>query len=253
LTANGIGVDMSATNAPSDEFVVLHGVPWDVYTKLTDALGECHLRHTYDRGTLEMRAVVYGLEWKDYERFLEALGDFSVRHTYWQGTLEMMAPLKRHDRTKSLIARMIGALSLELRMPIQAIGSTTLTAEADDCGVEPDEAYYIANERAVREQEDYDPQRDPPPDLVVEIDVTSNSSKRMPTYAAMMVPEIWRHSSGAITFLGRHDAEYLPIPFSLSFPKLSSQVINDLLKKRGQIDDTSIVLEFQDWVRANMK
>lgn len=244
---------MVATDTEPNEYVVLHGVPWDVYTKITDALGEYHLRHTYDRGTLEMRAVLHGVAWGDYQNFLEALGDISVRHTYFRGTLEMMTPLKRHDRMKSLIARMIGALSLEMRMPIQAIGSTTLTTEDEECGVEPDEAYYIANERAVREHEDYDPQRDPPPDLVVEIDVTRSSSKRLPTYAAMRVPEVWRHANGELTFLGRHEAEYVPIPVSLAFPKLSADVINDLLKQRGKVDDTELVFRFVDWVRANMK
>ncbi len=244
---------MTAAATEPNEFVVLHGVPWEVYMKIIDALGEYHLRHTYDRGMLEMRAVLYGVAWEDYKRFLEALGDISVPHTYFHGTLEMMTPLKRHDRVKSLIARMIGILSVELRLPIQAIGSTTLSTEEDECGVEPDEAYYIANERAVRELEDYDPRRDPPPDLVVEIDVTRNSSKRMPSYAAMKVPEVWRHANGELTFLSRQESEYVSIPFSLAFPKLNSAVINDLLKKRGQVDDTSLVIEFQEWVRANMK
>jgi Uma2 family endonuclease len=244
---------MTTAATEPNEYDVLHAVPWDVYSRITDALGAYHLRHTYDRGTLEMRAVLYGVAWEDYRRFLEALGDISVRHSYWQGTLEMMTPPKRHDRVKSLIARMIGALSLELRMPIQAIGSTTLSVEDEECGVEPDEAYYIANERAVREHEDFDPKRDPPPDLVVEIDVTNSSSKRLSVYAAMKVPEVWRHAKDELVFLGLQGTEYEAIPTSVAFAKLTSTIINDLLKKRGQVDDTSMVIEFQDWVRANMK
>lgn len=244
---------MTTAATEPNEFVVLHGVPWEVYMKIIDALGEYHLRHTYDHGTLEMRGVLQGVTWEAYCDFLEALGDYALRHTYYRGTLEMMTPLKQHDRVKSLIARMIGALSVELRLPIQAIGSTTISAEQEDCGLQPDEAYYIANESAVRAHEDLDPRRDPPPDLVIEIDVTRDSSKRLPTYAAMKVPEVWRHANGELTFLGRRDSEYVSIPFSLAFPKLNSTIINDLLKKRGQVDDTSIVIEFQEWVRAKMK
>lgn len=165
----------------------------------------------------------------------------------------MMAPLKRHDRMKGLIARMIEAMALELRIPVQGIGSTTLTTEDEESGVEPDEAYYIANERAVRAQDDYDPQRDPPPDLVLEIDVTHKSNKRFLTYATMKVPEIWQHVNGELTFLGRQNGDYAPIAFSLAFPHLSADVINNLLKQRGSVDDTTLVFMFVDWVRDNMK
>ena len=45
----------------SSEYVVLYGVPRETYKGILDALGEYHLRHTYDQGTLEMRRILCGV------------------------------------------------------------------------------------------------------------------------------------------------------------------------------------------------
>jgi len=115
---------MTATKSPTDEYIVLCGVPWEVYLGILEALGECHLRHTYDRGSLEMRRVVYGVAWGNYLKFLDATGEFNLRHTYDEGTLEMMSPRKDHDWVVKLIARMVEAFALAADIPIQSIGST---------------------------------------------------------------------------------------------------------------------------------
>ena len=52
-------------------YVVLYGVPWETYEGILDALGEYHLRHTYDRVALETRRILYGVTW---ERLLETPG-----------------------------------------------------------------------------------------------------------------------------------------------------------------------------------
>ena len=54
----------------------------------------------------------------------------------------------------------------ELEIDISGVGSTTLQLEVEDRGLEPDECYYIQNESRVRNEEDLDLTRDPPPDLL---------------------------------------------------------------------------------------
>src|SRR5687768_15983091 len=84
--------------ADADEFyVLLPGVPWDTYVAITDALARYHLRHTYDRGLLEIRRELVGVSWEDYEQLLRVLGNYSLPHFFDRGTLVMMSPLKSHD------------------------------------------------------------------------------------------------------------------------------------------------------------
>ena len=81
----------------------------------------------------------------------------------------------------------------ELEIDISGVGSTTLQLEVEDRGLEPDECYYIQNESRVRNEEDLDLTRDPPPDLAIEVDITRSSLDRAGIYASLRIPEIWRY------------------------------------------------------------
>ncbi|MBI3467807.1 MAG: Uma2 family endonuclease [Planctomycetes bacterium] len=243
-----------AATAEHPEFVVLYGISWQQYEAILAALGEHHLRHSYDRGTLEMRSIVYGVSWQEYEKLLAALPEHSFRHSYDRGTLEMMTPLKSHDWTKTLLGRMVEMLSLELSVPIQSVGSTTLRGEAAERGLQPDEAYYIAHEPEVRGKDEYDPDRDPPPDLVVEVDVTSSCVNRMPIYAALRVPELWRHDGEKVIFyLLDPSGNYVKADRSLAFPMLQPEDINRFLDLRHTMDENSLIRSFVEWIRKQMK
>jgi Uma2 family endonuclease len=245
---------MTTQSQTADPFVVLYGVPWKTYEAILDALGEYHLRHTYDRGTLEMRGLLYGVDWRDYQKFLDALGDISLRHTYDRGTLEMMSPRKDHDWVKRIVGRLIEAMCLELNIPVQSIGSTTLTSESVERGLQPDEAYYIANEPLVRGKPQFEPDRDPPPDLVVEVDVTNSSVRRLPAFAAMKVPEIWRYDGEQLQFLRLTESgEYAESPTSAAFPFLGPQDVARFLDLRTTTDENSLIRSFLEWARERSK
>ncbi len=64
------------TAATNSDFVVLYGVPWETYEGILEALGEYHLRHTYDDGTLEMRRLLECVAWEDYRKLMEATCQF---------------------------------------------------------------------------------------------------------------------------------------------------------------------------------
>jgi Uma2 family endonuclease len=236
--------------APEDRLVLIHDLDWDQYERIVDALGRYRPRFTYDRGTLEMWAVLYGVTWEDYQKFLEALGDKSLRHSYDRGTLEMMSLGKAYHWIKKLIGRFIHALTLERNIPIKSVGSTTLGRAVIERGLEPDEAYYVANEPRVRGKMNYDPKRDPPPDLIVEVEVTRDAVSRLPLLAALGVPEIWRHSAKGIAFyrLGSQQ-KYVKTSRSIAFPLLRPADIDRFLRRSLKIDETSLVRSFVEWVR----
>ena len=194
--------------------------------------------------------VLYDVSWEAYECLLEAFGDRRLRHSYDDGTLEIMSPLKRHDRVKKLVARLIEMAAYELDIEIQGIGSTTLRRSKQLKGLEPDECYYVAHEAEVRDKADYLPGRDPPPDLAVEIDVTSSSVDRMHIYANLGVPEVWRFRDEQLSFWRlQSTGKYVRSVRSRAFPRLTCQVLNEMLGQRFEQSENQIVRWLVAWLR----
>ncbi len=243
---------VSVTSEQVDRYVIFYGVPWETYKGILDALGECHLRHTYTQGTLEVPALVLGVSWPAYKAFLEALGDFSLRHTYDGWTLEMMSPRKDHDWDKSFVGRIIETLAFALDIDVQCIGSTTLTGDEIEQGLQPDEAYYIANERLVRDKHTYDPDVDPPPDLILEVDVTRSSVKRLPLFALLRIPEVWRYDGERTLFYQLKQSRYKEIEHSIAFPFLAPSDIDECLEMRDGIGENAVLRSLLDVVRKRI-
>ena len=66
---------------PASQRFLLHGVDWETYCKLRDALRGRHLHLTYDRGSLELGTLSLGHEWYGsmLGRFIETSASPSVR------------------------------------------------------------------------------------------------------------------------------------------------------------------------------
>src|SRR3954471_11347858 len=87
--------------------------------------------------------VLHGVSWETYERLLDELDEQHIFLTYDSGELEIMAPSPYHERYKTLLARFIETMTLELEMKVVSGGSTTFRREDLEKGLEPDECYYI--------------------------------------------------------------------------------------------------------------
>ena len=224
------------------EYIVLYGVPWETYEGILDAIGEYHLRHAYDRGTLEMRRILYGVAREDYLKLLEATSELYLRHTYDGWTLEMMGPRLEHDWLGKLIARMIEAFALAVDLPIKSIGSTTIRAAKGIRGLQPDQTYYLANKPLVRCKRTYDPEKDPPPDLAIEIDVTNTSVPRLPVFGRIGVPEIWRlDERGRVHFYRRAKTKYKEIESSIAFPFLKPADLMRFVNRCDEIGENAVI------------
>ncbi len=236
-----------------DSYVLLHGISWEMYEGILEALGEYHLRHTYDRGALEMRSLLHSVQWKDYMRLLEVLGDRSLRHTYDDGELELMSPRKDHDWIKRFVGRMIEHIAISFDIVVQCIGSTTLTGKAVHKGFQPDEAYYVANEAAVRGKRSYEPDVDPPPDLLLEVDVTNSSLDRMPGFAALKINEVWRHDAELTRFYRlTSTGDYESIDRSLAFPFIGPSDIDRQLNKLEEFSENTVLRELIKELRPRL-
>ncbi|MEL6383980.1 MAG: Uma2 family endonuclease, partial [Cyanobacteria bacterium J06626_18] len=142
----------------------------------------------------EKRVAFHHLDWHAYQQILQALSDQrSIHLNYLCGTLEITMPLEDHEFLSELIGRFIYFLVSELGQKIKTMGSTTLQREDLNRGAEPDKAYYIQNQPEVAGKT-VDLKHDPPPDLVVEVDITHSDIEKLTLYAAMGIPEFWRYN-----------------------------------------------------------
>ncbi len=192
------------------------------------------------------------ISWEGYETILNLLGDRPVRVTYNRGLLELMILSYAHERYKKLLARLVEALTEELNMPMEAAGSTTFKRQTSERGLEPDECFYIQNQALVRGKQSIDLNEDPPPDLVIEVDITHSMINRMEIYAALGVPELWRWENGTLQFWVSNQQQYQQVQHSATFPQLSVTDLEPFIALADQTDQTTLIRQFRAWVRENL-
>ncbi|MEH2191784.1 MAG: Uma2 family endonuclease [Nostoc sp.] len=190
-----------------------------------------------------------GISWQTYENLLTELSaSRRLRLTYNRGSLEIMAPSPEHERYKRIAGRFVETLAEELEVRIDCLGSTTFK-RPELSGAEPDECFYIENINFIKGKKRIDLAQDPPPDLVVEIDITSSSINRFQVYADMGVPEIWRYDGNDFSINVLQNHKYISVEQSLAFPNLPLTEISNFLEQVGEKDYLELVKEFRQWVR----
>lgn len=198
--------------------------------------------------------VLSDISWEMYEKLLVVFAEYpALRMTYYQGTLELMTPLPEHETYSWIIARLLGALSEELGLEIRGLKSTTWRSQPQAVGKEADECFYIQSEALVRDKLKIDLRTDPPPDLVIEIDVTSSSIDKMAVYAKLKVPEVWRWQDGKLTINILTDAGYVESGNSLAFGSFPIQELVRFMRLDSQKGENARLREFREWVRSNLQ
>ncbi|MBY0527556.1 MAG: Uma2 family endonuclease [Gemmataceae bacterium] len=202
----------------------------------------------------EPHVVLYGISFDFYKTFVAAVGARpSLRLTFDGKNLEIMTISPLHEIYKRLLGNLIVVMAMELKLPIKCCGAFTFTRVDLERGLEPDECFYVKNERVVRGRTDIDFSRDPVPDLAVEVEVSRNVLNRLSIYASFGVPELWRFDGETLrAFYLRPDGEYEPREQSPSFPFLPLAELVPFIQRGVSTDDVSILLEFRDWVREHI-
>ncbi len=176
------------------------------------------------------RVVLRNVSWDTYEHLLHDLEDHSApRLTFDEGTLEIMTPLLEHEGYCRFIDILLLAVEEMTATPIYNAGSTTFARPDLQKGFESDSCYYIQHGAAMRGKTRVDALRDPPPDLVVEIDMTHSTLAKLALYAQFGVPEIWRYADGRMEILTREGDGYRPVPQSRVAPLVSAAALTTLV------------------------
>jgi Uma2 family endonuclease len=197
----------------------------------------------------EQRVVFHQRTWVSYQQILDALGDHrSARLIYDRGTLEITMPLEDREYAKELIGLFIRILVVELGLKLKSIGSTTLNREDLDRGAEPDNGFYIQNQPLVAGR-NIDLKSDPPPDLVVEIDITHTDIDKLRLYSSMGIPEFWRYNGEILKIYTLQDGQYSEVDTSPTFPKVPKTKLYEFLAQARQ-DEVEAEQALRSWVRA---
>ncbi len=197
----------------------------------------------------ERRVVLRSLDWQRYQTIRQMLNpDRNTRLTYAQGILEITMPLEVHEFSARLIERFIYILVMELGMDMKTMGSTTLDRETLDRSAEPDDAYYIQNQHLVAGR-DVDIEKDPPPDLVVEVDITHTDIDKLRLYAAMGVPEFWRYNGELWRIYSLQGAVYQEVEISPTFAKVPKTKLYEFLAA-ARLSEIKADQALREWVRS---
>jgi Uma2 family endonuclease len=206
-----------------------------------------------DRPLAEHRVILHNVSWHTFEGLLTDLGDRrKTLFHYLNGTLEIMSPLSLHEGSNRFIDDLIRAFSDELEIDLRKLGSLLMKIPELKLGAEPDSCYYIQNELIIRDKEVIIVGQDPPPDLVLEVDITNPSDRRLPIYALLGVPEVWRYDGYSLEFLALQNSEYIAIDQSLAFLDLPAEIVVEYVQKRLVLGESAALKEFRKWVQTNI-
>ncbi len=195
------------------------------------------------------------VSWGEYQAILDELEGEGrrLRHTYDRGRLEIMTKSGAHEVPKSLLGSFIVILAEEMKRRIFMGGELTQQKEAKKRGIEPDQCYWVANEPRVRGKLEFDFNRDPPPDVLIEVEVSRTIIKRLPVLAALGVPEVWRFNRKTLQVgILQPEGQYQWGNESPSFPGIPINNLSRFLLMARTTDHTTIGRRFRKWVRQQL-
>ena len=201
----------------------------------------------------ENRVALRGISWLSYQEILHALPQSrSARLTYDRGILEITMPLETHEYASELISLFIRILVLGMGgLKLKSMRSTTINRPDLERGAEPDCAYYIQNQPKVAGKI-VDFSQDPPPDLVVEVDITHTDIDKNRLYVSLGVPEFWRYDGQELKIYTLQESQYVESDRSPTFPWMQKEYLYNFLAEAQQ-DEIAAEVNLRDFVKKNLQ
>jgi len=195
--------------------------------------------------------VLQGVSWETYERLLADFRDSHAVHlTYDQGVLEILVPSAKHEEPNRALALLIEMLALELDIDIRNLGSTTFKRSDLSRGFEPDSCFYIQQAAQISGKDDIDLAVDPPPDLVIEVDITHPSLDKLPLYAAVGVTEVWRYDGASVTIHTLAQEAYTASATSQVLPGVTSAILSQFIAESRQLRRPDWLRRVREWAQG---
>ena len=199
----------------------------------------------------EPHVVLHDVSWAFYEALSRECDDRPIRINYANGVLEIMTISTEHEGYKEAIGHLIAAVSSDLGIDIASRGSATLKLEGKEKALEADQCYWVAHEAVIRGVRRLDLAVHPPPDIVVEIDITHAVVDRGSIYAAIGVPEMWHFDKKTgLTAWERSGTEWARVEAAKSFPMIRVSELNPFIERWWTDGQRAVLASFRDWLRS---
>jgi Uma2 family endonuclease len=193
-----------------------------------------------------------GLSWADYQHLMGVRDEHrpGIQLIFDAGRLEVMSHSRRHERWKKLMGSLVEQYLMEADIPFTPAGNMTFEREDLAKGFEPDDCYYLRPSADLLTDRPIDCHTDPPPDLMIEVEVSRSAAGRLRVYAAFRLPEVWRYDGRAVTVLRlQPDGSYRP-GASEAVPAFPFADLPRYLAQQETVTHGRIVREFQAFVRT---
>lgn len=208
----------------------------------------------------EQRVILPNISWQQFEQLLVELGaDRQVRLTYARGKLEMMTPVAEHDRCHKLLESLVLVVADELNRSVEAIAPVILKSPDLSCATEPDACYYFSAPILPHKPAIYLPP-DPTPDLLVEVALTQSKLDKLPTYASLAVPEVWRYITtagenvlkGKLLIYRLQGDRYIAQSHSSIFPGLTGDRILEFIEQSDSMSLAAALRLLRAWIQEKL-
>jgi Uma2 family endonuclease len=197
------------------------------------------------------RVVLPCVSWETYERLLADDEERRVpRMTYDQGVLELVTPSMPHEEDAETISALVRIVSAQLGIPVRSAGSTTYRRADLHRGFEPDASFYVQSEERIRGQREVDLTVDPPPDVVLEMEMSRSARDKLPLFASLGIPELWRCDGERVSILILEQDHYCESSSSQALPVLTSEVLTQFLAESRTMLSPDWFQAVSDWARA---
>ncbi len=198
------------------------------------------------------RLLIHDLNWSDFEAILDELGEKRAsRIAYSDGILEIRMPLPEHEVDKELIGDLVKILLEELEIDCECFGSTTFKKKKANSGLEPDQCFYIKNHQQMRGKRRLDLTVDPPPDLAIEVDVTSKT--QIEAYTRLGVPELWVYEDTELKIYLLQSGQYQASASSPTFPNVPIlEWVSDVLAQSRELGRSPALRALRQKIRSTL-
>jgi Uma2 family endonuclease len=197
--------------------------------------------------------VRLNVSWDTYDGLVRALGDDNhVRLAYNGATLEIMSPGYTHEKIARLVAAILVYAFDAWGIDYEDAGSTTFRKKPIG-GFEGDASFYTVNADKIRGLGDIDLSVHPPPDLMLEVDISNRRMDKKELYQGFGVSEYWRFDeSDGVEVFALEDGAYVRVDTSRILLGLPISVVNGFVDRMKQGDKRpAIVMSVQKWLREN--
>lgn len=213
-----------------------------------------NLRGTATMATLtppvEGQVLLHGVSWEAYERLLNEHQHSPGTHfIYDEGELEIMVVSRDHEHPNRVLAKLVDVIAEELGVNLYELGSTTFKRKRLQKGFEPDSAFYFGANAEKAKTRDSATDSDFPPDLIIEVEISTPAVSRFPIFAAFGVPEMWRYTEGRVIFYRLENGKYVETTHSVAIPEVAAADITALIEDYTRMHSLEWTRHVRNWAR----